>query len=851
MTRVFTSIRNRWLRGRGRRLAIAAAVAAVSILAGAATLAAQAPAESLRSLEQQRESRTISDDGRIALGRIYVDRGRFYEAATLAKEVLAGDPENAGALALAADAQGGMKALQAKRVADAEAVAARRGATREEQFALAGAYFSAGRYPEAIGIWEKELRDGGPRDERMRYARALAWSGRRDAAERVYRQLLAEGSTPELELEYGRTLASLGAVRTAITRLEALYAASPSDEVAVALSDAWASDGNREKALGLLEAHRATGSNGEKVAERLESLRTTPHLRLERLGKLIEAEPYNLALRIERARLLLDAGRHREALRTIDFIAENSPEPPGELEELRARATELWRIESARVNAEKTQALADGASPASLRRLAKSYASLREYDEAIALYERYLVLEPADLDAKIELARVLGWDRRYRRSARLYRQLVGQLPDRADLRLEYGRILSQDSRQTAAVRVLRDLTDLSWNEAAHLYESVPAQAHFHLGQIYRWYGWRENAVRQQTEALALDSSFTLAERELERAQRSNTAPSVEARYTHSEDRSGFELERYDVTFQRRVSPRAALDLSIGEHRFARRERQVDAQVAMGGLRYRLHDQLSARARIGGNRYDNEVGTRAFWSGGLEWLPTLQSRVALDYSRYDLVYDVLRLDLLGPSTAISVDDLRLHLGYRSGGLFEYLANATTSDLSDGNGRTSAFGMVTLRLSRSPWVAVKAEGRYLSYDYRTPRYWSPADYESFAGVLHVGHDFRNRFSWQAEYKQGKSRDTGRERDLRTVSAIVTVPVTDGIELVGSWRDGRSGRIDAFFGGDDIISYWQTQWYVGLRVRRFPQRDRPSDGPSGYYFDETLLQQSPVLAPAGEAE
>ena len=169
-----------------------------------------------------------------------------------------------------------------------------------------------------------------------------------------------------------------------------------------------------------------------------------------------------------------------------------------------------------------------------------------------------------------------------------------------------------------------------------------------------------------------------------------------------------------------------------------------------------------RGRIGANFYDHGLGTRPFCGVGMEYLPSIQSRAALDFNHYDLVYDVFTLQSLTIPVhrhdnfigdPLSINDFRGHYDYNTGGHWSWLADASYGFISDNNKRAAAHGELAFRILKAPFVAVKGEGRYLRHDFRTNRYWSPTDYHSLAGVLQVGQNIRNRFFWTAEVKAGQ--------------------------------------------------------------------------------------------------
>jgi len=773
-------------------------------------------------------------DQQIQLSRQYIDAGRYYEASQIASRLLAIDPNDSAAAAIRDDASAHMRQLANQRVMDAEK-------HPEDRLALANAYFDAGRFDAALDLYSQLPASERTRDVRLREARAMAWSGRFDAAERSYSALLKEESTPELELEYGGLLSWMGATKPAVEHLRALDQQLGSEETAVALANAEAASGNREEAIRLLENFTTQHNDAVQAKALLRELRASPDLRVEHVNHLIEREPYNLALRKERAQLNLDRGHYNEAISDVQFIHEHTKKKIDGLDDLEKEARNRRNAELKTLSAQLAALKAQNPSkPDEVLALAKAYVGLADYDNAIALYEQYLQLRPNDTDARIQYARVLSWDRRYAEAERQYENLIEQNPDRADLKLEYAQDLSYDANFASALHMFSSLTDLSDNPRRELYGDVPSKAYFNMGQIYRWYGWTEHDMLDQNRALSLDSNYTAAQQELDLARHTRPSSTLDARYTYATDSSDFTLKRVDIDAAKWTSQKTAFDVGVGRHDFEHLGDSVSANAISGGGLYRMSDNTIFRGRIGANVYDGNFGTRPFWGIGAEWLPNLQSRLAIDYNHYDLVYDVFTLQ----SLPMSINDVRGHFDYNTGGVLSYLGDASYGFISDNNKRAAAHGLVSFRILKAPFVALKADGRWLSYDFRSNRYWSPNDYRSLAGVAQVGQNIRDRFIWSAEVKYGRSWEGNISSDLRSYDTTATVPVSDAFDVVGNFGYGKSGRLDfPFNNGGDLTNYWQRHWYVGIRLKRlFASDDRRARNP--YYFDNSSITGSPVL-------
>jgi len=811
-------------------------------------------ATTITQLEPTVTAGTATREQQLELAQAYADVGRYHEARKLSQRLIDANAGDRHAVAIRDRAAQQLDLVARQRVEDAEAAAKREGATAADRQELADAYFAAGRYRDAVKIYG-ELSDPGF-DVRLRHARALAWMGQHGAAEMRYSKLIAEQPSPDLDLEYGRLLSWMGAERAAVDRLERAHRASNSEATAIALANAHAWNGHRDRGVQVLSEFTARNPNARDARALLDEMQSSPQIRIERLDNQIAADEFNLALRVERARLYYDAGQYSRALKDIRFVRDhaNGRDIP-DLNDLEKKSLERQREEIAKLD-EKWHALQASApmiSAASeadvgaaalgpthiesdMLDLAKAYTGAGANDRAAVVYDAYLDAVPDDTNARLNYARVLSWDRRYTDSRRQYEIVLRELPDRPDVRLEYAQTLEYNENYVPAIRTFQSLTDPSNSPRAHLYPDVPQRAHFNLGQIYRWYGWRDHAVREQNSALALDSTYTDANRELTRARLGRPATRLEARYTTETNSNDFSMTRGDLEAEHWVNQRLAVQGAIGRHNFDQHGTTADANVASVGAAYRQTDQITFRGRAGMTFWDQSLGTRPFFGFGAVWLPNIQSRTALDFNHYDLIYDVSNLSSV-INRPLSINDVRGHYDYDSGGFWSALGDASYGFISDDNRRAAAHGLLSFRILNKPWVALKADGRLLSYDFRSNRYWSPDRYSSLAGVLQVGQNINDRVFWSVEAKAGRAWEGDHSSDLRAYGANVTVPVGDTFDIIGAYNYGRSGRFESLLGAPEFTNYWQRSWYVGVRLKRLftPDDRRARDR---YYFDNRVL-------------
>ena len=182
-------------------------------------------------LESALSSGTATRDQQLELARLYIQGGRYYEASKISDQLLAADANDADAKAIRDQAATGMRNINDRKVAEAQAKAYGKGSTVDDQLALANSYYEAGSYGAAAETYSHLTLD---RDTRLKYARSLAWSGQLDQAERVYSDLIKEQSTPDLQLEYGRVLSWMGAQKASVDALSDIYNKTPTEDAAIA-----------------------------------------------------------------------------------------------------------------------------------------------------------------------------------------------------------------------------------------------------------------------------------------------------------------------------------------------------------------------------------------------------------------------------------------------------------------------------------------------------------------------------------------------------------------------------------------------------------------------------------------
>lgn len=161
----------------------------------------------------------------------------------------------------------------------------------------------------------------------------------------------------------------------------------------------------------------------------------------------------------------------------------------------------------------------DSSDVRALHRLALLHAWNREFEPAIALFDRLLTVAPDNVEARVDRARVLSWAGRFGESAEAYAAVLERRPGQRSARIGLAQVLSWsgrlDSAQAVYARLLRDDPDdadalqglarvtawsgelhaaeVAWERALELSEDETA-ARTGLSQTLRWQGRADSAL---------------------------------------------------------------------------------------------------------------------------------------------------------------------------------------------------------------------------------------------------------------------------------------------------------------------------------------------------------------------
>lgn len=400
-----------------------------------------------------------------------------------------------------------------------------------------------------------------------------------------------------------------------------------------------------------------------------------------------------------------------------------------------------------------------------------------QLDSSLMYLARARAADPADPEMRLIQARVLAWDKQYAAALARYDSLLAENPRLREAALGRARTLGwsgrlQESRTVYRNMIAADSTDReamlggaqvsAWGGDLGLAEaeyrrllarnSRDIEARVGLGYVYLWQGRETAAGRQAEYVRGLDSTYK-AGRELRRAVREATRPTVEssANWSNdSDDNTSFwqslganaslgsgvglfasvnALETSDpLRDATRVGTEAGLSISAGRFHI----------LGAGGVR-RLNPE-TAPARTS-ETYRTRLGYRPIPGLGL----------SLGYSRLPFDETAALIE-----RRLDMESLESSIDVRPTGTLTVYGGAGALWLNDGNSRTSWSAGLNQKIGRRIFVGLF--GRTLGYERRGIGYFSPDRFSLFEGV--AGYAFENR-SWGVSFSGGLGAQQVGER------------------------------------------------------------------------------------------
>jgi tetratricopeptide (TPR) repeat protein len=361
------------------------------------------------------------------------------------------------------------------------------------------------------------------------------------------------------------------------------------------------------------------------------------------------------------------------------------------------------------------------------------YYNENKKEEAIKYYKLYLEKYRRDYKTKLQLARILSWEKLYPDACTLYLDYLDEYPGERSVRLELANVYAWENRYGEALAELDRIVE----EDA----SMP-EPYVLFGNIYEWQGDYGKALENYRQAASLSPS-----REDEMSDRiaqieKRFRPDAYFRYSRVTT-SFYDFSRtgYDIGCRLHFKD-GRIALSPGYKKYWLRQQAVD--VPANGMYLSGEGTVSEKIRwsstvsyVGYKEYENDLN----FDGAVYAVLSTSTRIVADYARHDITTEMDNLNALLAGKVIRLDDFGLSVVHQYSERGELDAGLSEAMLSDGNGREQLYGKFLYGISSSPLLKIGCGYKMLSFSQDSPGnyYWAP---KSYSGVGFIG-------AWSYEY------------------------------------------------------------------------------------------------------
>lgn len=413
---------------------------------------------------------------RLILARQLFDLKRYYESKEQATQVLVYDPDNVEASRIVGWSDIGIEEILYERIRTARSTIRENPDDLETALNLARLLKEAEIYPESLRYYYHYLKAyPGDVDAREEYAEVLSWEPTQlPNAVREF-GLLAEMRPDDmaLQLQYyelanrvgelsGRDLTILSAIEDRLR--ERVYFNDMDSEALFYLGRLHQIDENWNSALDYYEAAIAAGSQDATLQGRINTITATPDFQIASLEAKVANNPNNIDLRLSLIRQLLQYERFYRAQEQAEMVLEMTGRNR-EAREMYNYATQ-W-IEGQQAEELQNLRLRVSQNPRDLEaqlELARILRNEGAFAEARQRYRLYLRAYPEDLEIRREYADTLAWSGENNDEAiNEYRDLLFLYPNDRELKMQFARMLSWNPRY--------------WNEAEEVLEELSIYEH--------------------------------------------------------------------------------------------------------------------------------------------------------------------------------------------------------------------------------------------------------------------------------------------------------------------------------------------------------------------------------------
>ena len=495
---------------------------------------------------------------------------------------------------------------------------------------------------------------------------------------------------------------------------------------------------------------------------------------IDQYGRVLEDQKaQNYQTRLERARVLSWAQKYDASIHEYESLAAELGSTPVDGISLRDVRIELARVESwakqyDRSLAELSKVIPQNPTAADTQALllkARVLAYKQRYSQSVATYNKVLMLDPRDQEARFGRAQSLYWSGDLGRSRPMLRTIVVEQPSNADARLALASVEHGTGNSNKAITLLETLPE---SGEVHTLRTAIEQS---MRPVWRErFGWEDdietpaNALPSTTtRGLRLTSSFEFSVKPNLRMEVSNTvlrgttSNSILARYgtTSFAQETMFGITVHPTAWMRLVA-RAGVGTTGGGFDCPQ---PLQSNCAPNGSGSRNQTPVfDIHPVITWNKLRVEL-----WS----------SRHIADYTPLSVHDNVMQLRQLA-SVSYEFQYLRV------GGEYRYLNYTVRPDdrttglpAKLGTNSNGGTAYVTPRLYRNDWVTIEAGVRYDAFGfdggaeqiaqnipagYGTAGFFTPRVYERYAGTGHIAWELPRKIHLDMDGTFGPQRIFG---------------------------------------------------------------------------------------------
>ena len=434
---------------------------------------------------------------RLSLANQLFDLERYYEAREQATQALAYDPDNVEASRIVGWSDIGIEKVVAERIRTARGNITRNPQDMGAALELARLLKDAENYPESLRYYYHYLQ-AYPDDlvVREEYAQVLSWEPSQLPGAVRELGILAEmrPDDMELQLQYYELLNrerdlsdyDLTVLSSIEDRLrERVFFNDQDSEALFYLGRLHQINTNWNSAIEYYQAAIAAGIQDTSVQNRIESMLAMPDFQLAQLFAQVEANPSAVPSRLSLARQLFDLERYYEAREQANQVLAFDP---GNVEASRiiARAdTGIAVVQNQRMLTARSRIAQNPQDVDAALELARLLRDAENYPESLRYYYDYLAAYPDDIEVREEYAQVLSWEPSQLPSAVRELAILAEMrPEDLTLQLQYYELLDQQGELNRGDLSILSAIEDRLRERVY-FNNQDSEALFYLGRLHQ------------------------------------------------------------------------------------------------------------------------------------------------------------------------------------------------------------------------------------------------------------------------------------------------------------------------------------------------------------------------------